>query len=65
MCPDLHLLAEGYGSEHYAPGYQESMFSGYLDYLVLYNVLETCAITARIYTNEFKEEQQGNKMLFV
>lgn len=65
MCPDLHQLGEGYGSEHFAPGYQESMFSGYMDYLVLFNILETCAVMARVYNNEFKKEQQGNITVFV
>lgn len=41
------------------------MFSGYMDYLVLYNVLETCAVMARIYNNEFKKELRGNITIFV
>ncbi|VVC28461.1 Glycoside hydrolase family 1,Glycoside hydrolase superfamily [Cinara cedri] len=57
--PDLHLAAEGYGSEHHVPGFQEHQFSGFLDYIAIKNLLIASAKAYRIYNNEFKGKQQG------
>jgi len=59
LCGDILMLAEGYGSEHFAPGNQESIFSGVLDYTVIHNVLLTLAHGAKCYNNEFKKKQKG------
>jgi len=59
VCADIQLLSEGYGSEHFAPGYQEQSFSGYVDYIVSHNVLLTLCKIGRMYNNEFKEKQKG------
>lgn len=59
VAPDLQLIAEGFGSEHFAPGYQEKIFSGYLDYIVLNNMLTTVATISNVYSAEYKDKQQG------
>ncbi|XP_025207057.1 myrosinase 1-like [Melanaphis sacchari] len=56
---DVHLAAEGYGSEHFAPGYQESIFSGYSDYLAIHHCINSHAMTYQMYNEEFREEQKG------
>lgn len=56
---DIHLAAEGYGSEHFAPGYQEPIFSGYSDYKSLHNCFITHAMVYKIYNEEFREKQKG------
>jgi len=57
VAPDLQLSAEGYGSEHFAPGHQEKIFSGYLDYLVLHNILVSVASVSKLYKEEFKKNR--------
>lgn len=52
-------MAEGYGSEHFAPGHQEKTFSGYLDYIVMHTVLVTLCQVANVYKAEFQKEQKG------
>lgn len=59
VAPDLQLTAEGFGSEHFAPGYQEKVFSGYLDYIVLHNMLNAIATISNVYKKEYKDKQQG------
>lgn len=59
IAPDLHLTAEGYGSEHFAPGHQEKVFSGYMDYVVLHQVLITVATVSKMYNDEYKNKQKG------
>ncbi|CAH1737227.1 unnamed protein product [Aphis gossypii] len=60
---DIHLAAEGYGSEHFAPGYQEPIFSGYSDYKSLHNCFITHAMVYKIYNEEFREKQKGQVSL--
>ncbi|KAE9538904.1 hypothetical protein AGLY_005486 [Aphis glycines] len=60
---DIHLAAEGYGSEHFAPGYQETIFSGYSDYKSLHNCFITHAMVYKIYNEEFREKQKGQVSL--
>ncbi|KAL5242694.1 hypothetical protein ACI65C_010104 [Semiaphis heraclei] len=62
---DIHLAAEGYGSEHFAPGYQETIFSGYSDYQALHHCLTTQSIAYRIYCNEYKEKQKGQMSMCI
>lgn len=62
--PDIHLAAEGYGSEHFAPGYQEPIFGGHSDYPVLHYFLKSHAIAYQLYNNEFKEKQKGKQLLY-
>ncbi|KAE9532071.1 hypothetical protein AGLY_010273 [Aphis glycines] len=57
--PDLHLAAEGYSSEHFAPGYQEPIFGGFSDYQVVYHYIMTHAMTYHLYNEEFREKQNG------
>lgn len=57
--PDLHLAAEGYSSEHFAPGYQEPIFGGFSDYQVVYHYIMTHATTYHLYNKEFREKQNG------
>lgn len=52
-------MAEGYGSEHFAPGHQDNIFSGYLDYVVLHQVLITVATVSKVYNEEYKNKQKG------
>lgn len=59
VAPDLQLTAEGYGSEHFVPGQQEKTFSGYLDYVVLHNMLIAVATVANVYNEEYKYKQHG------
>jgi len=50
------LAAEGYGSEHFAPGYQETLFSGYSDYQVLRHCIIVNASAYKLYNEEFREK---------
>jgi len=45
----------------FAPGYQEPLFSGYSDYQVLHNCIIMHAMVYKLYTEEFKEKQQGKQ----
>ncbi|XP_026808428.1 myrosinase 1-like [Rhopalosiphum maidis] len=56
---DIHLSIEGCGSEHFAPGYQEQIFSGISDYLALHNFINGHALVYNLYNDEFKEKQKG------
>ncbi|XP_025407339.1 cytosolic beta-glucosidase-like [Sipha flava] len=56
---DIWLIAEGYSSEHFAPGFQEKSFSGYSDYQTLHQCLLCMAKVSKIYNTEFKEKQKG------
>ncbi|VVC33824.1 Glycoside hydrolase family 1,Glycoside hydrolase superfamily [Cinara cedri] len=56
---DLHIVAEGYGSEHFVPGFQEHQFSGFLDYMAIHNILLSASNAYRMYNKEFKAKQQG------
>lgn len=58
---DIHLAAEGYGSEHFAPGYQVPYFSGYSDYQAFHNCFIALAMAHRLYNEEFREKQQGKQ----
>ncbi|XP_060872825.1 myrosinase 1-like [Metopolophium dirhodum] len=62
---DIHLAAEGYGSEHFAPGYQEPLFSGYSDYQVLHHCIIVNASAYKLYNEEFRENQQGQISLTI
>ncbi|XP_001946340.2 myrosinase 1 [Acyrthosiphon pisum] len=62
---DIHLAAEGYGSEHFAPGYQETLFSGYSDYQVLHHCFNVHASVYKLYNEEFREKQQGQISLSI
>lgn len=63
---DIHLAAEGYGSEHFAPaGYQEPLFSWYSNYQVLHHCITTHTIVHKLYNEEFKEKRQRKPWFFV
>ncbi|KAF0758818.1 myrosinase 1-like [Aphis craccivora] len=55
----IHLATEKYGSEYFAPGYQDPLFSGYSDYKSLHNCFITREIVYKIYNEEFREKQKG------
>jgi hypothetical protein len=57
---DIWLAAEGYSSEHFAPGFQEKSFSGFSDYEVIHHCFVSMAKVYRIYNTEFKEKQKGD-----
>jgi len=58
---DIHLVAEGYDSEHFAPGYQGPLLSGYSDHQVVHHCITTHAMVYKLYNEEFKENQQGKR----
>lgn len=59
----IHLATEKYGSEYFAPGYQDPLFSGYSDYKLLHNCFITREIVYKIYNEEFREKQKGKLLL--
>jgi len=56
------LATEGYSSEHFAPGYQESIFSGFLEYEAIHNSMITQSLMWKVYNEEFKEKQKGKEL---
>ncbi|KAF0724107.1 myrosinase 1-like, partial [Aphis craccivora] len=62
---DIHLATEGYSSEHFAPGYQESIFSGFLEYEAIHNSMITQSLMWKVYNEEFKEKQKGEVSLTI
>ncbi|VVC43452.1 Hypothetical protein CINCED_3A008145 [Cinara cedri] len=56
---DIQVIAEGHGSEHFIPGFQEHKFSGILDYIALKNMLVAASKVWHLYRNEFQEKQKG------
>lgn len=62
---DIHLAAKGYGSEHFPPGYQKPLFSGYSDYKSLHSCFITHAMVYKIYNEEFREKQKGQVSLAI
>ncbi|XP_050059089.1 myrosinase 1-like isoform X3 [Aphis gossypii] len=62
---DIHLATEGYSSEHFAPGYQESIFSGFLEYEAIHNSMITQSLMWKVYNDEFKEKQKGEVSLTI
>ncbi|XP_060850731.1 myrosinase 1-like [Rhopalosiphum padi] len=63
--PDIHLSAEGFGSEHFAPGFQETIFSGFTEYNVLHYFIKAHALAYKLYNEEFKEKQGGQISLAI
>lgn len=59
LTSDIHLVAEGYNSEHFPPGIQDSIYSGHSEYRVLHNFFIFTAKTYKLYNEEFKERQRG------